>query len=223
VKRTGIVVAIVAAVLLMLGIGADRAVAAVAERTITQKIEESVTGASSVSTSIVGVPILTQVARGSLDHVTVRVGDLVTATGPAISSAVVELYGVSTSSPRTAARVEATADITTAELQKALGDSWAIRPDGSAFAVEWTGGLSLEARVVPSIKDGKLALGLESVRILGVSVDGSVVPSAVTDRIDAVAASVGALPFGLVPTSVTVTPDGVRLVASGTDVDLEQG
>ena len=81
-KRAAVVVAIVAAVLLLIGIGADRAVAAVAERTITQKIEESVTGASSVSTSIVGVPILTQVARGSLDHVTVRVDDLVTPTGP---------------------------------------------------------------------------------------------------------------------------------------------
>jgi hypothetical protein len=223
VKRTAVVVAIVAAVLLLLGVGADRAVAAVAERTITQKIEESVTGASSVSTSIVGVPILTQVARGSLDHVTVRVGDLATTGGPTISSAVVELYGVSTSSPRTAERVEATADITTEELQKALGDSWKIRPDGSAFAVEWTGGLSLEARIVPRIADAKLALGLESVTILGVSVDGSVVPSAVTDRINAVAASVGRLPFDLTPTSVTVTPDGVRLVASGSHVDLEQG
>ena len=59
--------------------------------------------------------------------------------------------------------------------------------------------------------------------ILGVSVDGSVVPSAVTDRIAAVAASVGRLPFGLTPSSVTVTPDGVRLVASGSNVDLEQG
>jgi hypothetical protein len=223
VRRAAIVVAILAAVLLVIGVGADRAVATVAERTITQKVEESVSGASSVSTQIVGVPILTQVARGSLDHVTVRVGDLATGSGPTISAAVVDLYDVSTTSPRTAKRVEATADITTAELQKALGDAWTIAPDGRAFAVEWTGGLALEARIVPAITDGRLSLGLESVTILGVSVDGSLVPAAVTDRINAVAASVGELPFGLTPTAVTVTPDGVRIAASGTDVDLEQG
>ena len=214
--------AVVALVLVVLGVVADRAVAAVAERTITTRIEQSVTGASSVTTSIAGMPVLTQVARGSLDHVTVTVTDLATGTGPAIASAVVELYDVSTSAPRTAQRVEATAEITTAELQKALGDSWTISPDGDAFAVRWTGGLELAARIVPAVRDGKLALDLQSVTILGVSVDGSLVPAAVKDRVAEVASSVGDLPFGLVPSTVAVTPNGVRLAATGTDVDLEK-
>ena len=215
-------VAVVALVLVVLGVVADRTVARVAERTIGDRIAESVTGASSVSTSIAGTPVLTQVARGSLDHVTVTVTDLVTGTGPTIGHVVVDLYDVSTSSPRTAQHVEATADISTAELQKALGDSWTITPDGDAFAVRWTGGLELAAHIVPTIRDGKLALDLASVTILGVSVDGSLVPDVVKERVAEVAASVGDLPFGLVPTSVTVTPEGVRLVATGTDVDLEK-
>jgi hypothetical protein len=218
----GVIVGVVVLVLVVLGVLADRAVASVAERTISDRVAESVGGASSVSTSIIGTPVLTQVARGSLDHVTVTVTDLPTDNGPTLRHVVVDLYDVSTSSPRTAARVEATADITTAELQKALGDSWTITPDGDAFAVRWTGGLELAARIVPTIRDGKLALDLQSVSILGVSVDGSLVPDVVKDRVTAVAASVGDLPFGLVPTSVTVTPEGVRLVATSTDVDLEK-
>jgi hypothetical protein len=216
-----VVVAVVVAGLLVLGGGADRAVAAVAERTITDKVTETVSGAASVTTSIAGVPILTQVARGSLDHVTVTARGLPTRSGPTIDTAVVDLYDVSTSSPRTAQRVQASADITTAELQKALGDSWTITADGDALAVRWTGGLELTARVVPSVQDGKVSLGLESVTVLGISVDGSLVPAAVTDRINALAGSVGDLPFGLVPSAVVVTPDGVRLEAAGTDVDLE--
>ncbi len=221
-RRVAIVVAVVAVVLVLLGLVVDRAVAAVAERTITTRIEESVPGASSVSTSIAGTPILTQVARGSLDHVTVTLSGLRTGSGPVIGSAVVDLYAVSTSSPRTATRVEATADISTAELQKALGESWTITPDGDAFAVRWTGGLELAARIVPTVRDGKLALDLSSVTILGVAVDGSLVPAVVKDRVAQVAASVADLPLGLVPSSVAVTPQGVRLEATGTDVDLEQ-
>jgi hypothetical protein len=222
VRKTLVVVAFVALVLVVLGVVADRVVATIAERTITARIEQSVTGASSVTTSIDGIPILTQVAHGSLDHVTVRVTDLATGSGPTIGSTVVELYDVSTTSPRSAQRVEATADISTAELQKALGESWTITPDGDAFAVRWTGGLQLAARIVPAVRDGKLALDLGSVTILGVSVDGSLVPDVVKERVAQVASSVGDLPLGLVPSSVAVTPQGVRLVATGTDVGLEK-
>jgi hypothetical protein len=217
-----VVIAVLVLVLVGLGVLADRAVATVAERTISDRVAEAVTGASGVSTSIAGVPVLTQVASGSLDHVTVTVTDLATGTGPTLGHVVVELEDVSTSSPRSAQRVEAMADLSTAELQKALGDAWTITPDGDAFAVRWTGGLELAARIVPTIRDGKLALDLQSVTILGVSVDGSLVPDVVKDRVTDVAASVGDLPFGLVPSSVTVTPEGVRLVATGTDVDLEK-
>ena len=221
-KKAVIITTVVLFVLSVVGLVADRATAAAAERTITDRIEQSFHGASSVSTSISGVPILTQVARGSLDHVTVTLGGVDSGKGLRIEKVVADLYDVSTTSPRTAARVVADADITTAELQKQLGDAWTVTPDGGALAVRWSGPLPVTARVVPTVRDGALALDLDSVTVLGVSVDGASVPSAVTDRISALAGSVGALPLGLTPTSVTVTPDGVRLVASGTHVDLEQ-
>jgi hypothetical protein len=221
VKKLAVIVSVVAVLLVLLGFGADRATAAVAEHTISDRIGRSLAGVSSVSTSIQGVPVLTQVAHGSLDHVTVTLHGVPSGAGPTIDTVVADLYGVSTSSPRTAQRVVAQADIGTAELQRLLGDSWSIAPDGDALAVRWTGGLPLTARLVPAVRDGRIALDLASVSVLGVQVDGSAVPAAVTDRINDLAASVGRLPLGLTPTAVSVTPQGVRLTASGTDVDLE--
>ena len=55
---------------------------------------------------------------------------------------------------------------------------------------------------------------------LGVSIDGSQVPSAVTDRIDALASSLTALPLGLTLDSVKVTPSGVDVAAEGAHVVL---
>jgi len=57
--------------------------------------------------------------------------------------------------------------------------------------------------------------------VLGVEVQGDSIPSAVHERIDALVGSVGDLPLGLELTGVQVTPDGVTLQASGTDVPLQ--
>ena len=81
--------------------------------------------------------------------------------------------------------------------------------------------LSIEARVIATVKDGALALGLDRVTILGVQVDGSSVPSALTDRLNALVASVGDLPLGLTLSSVEVTPAGVTVHAEGSDVPLQ--
>jgi hypothetical protein len=221
VRKVATVATVATVLLVVLGFVADRAVATVAERTITDRLEQSFPEASSVETSIHGIPVLTQVLRGLLDHVTVTLRGVPSGSGATIDSAVVDLRDVSTSSPRTAQRVEVRAEVTTAELQRALGDSWRIEPDGDAFAVEWTGGLPVRARVVPVVRDGKLALDLASVSVLGVRVEGSAVPAAVTEQLAALAGSVGTLPLGLVPAAVTVTPQGAALVATGTDVDLE--
>lgn len=220
-RKLSLLVVGVVVLLGLLVVLADRAVAAVAERMVSDQVAASVPGASSVQTSIHGLPVLTQVLHGSLDHVTVSLTGVPSGKGgPTIGSAVVDLYGVTVASPHTAQRVEARAEVTTAELQAVLGGAWRIRPDGEAFAVAWTGGLPVEGRVVPTVRAGKLVLALDSVTVLGVRVDGSAVPAAVTDQLNALAASVATLPLGLTPTSVTVTPRGVELVATGTDVDL---
>lgn len=219
-KRIALIVAAVLGVLLVLGFGADRAAAAAAERTITERVSADLSGVPGVSTQIHGVPVLTQVAKGQLDHVTVS-APYVPASGITLQDVVVDLYGVTTSAPRTAQTVEATALLPTEQLAKKLGDGWTVTADGDGLIAAHGGLLSAEARVVPTVTDGALALDLDWVKILGVQVDGSSVPSVVTDAIASVVKSVGPLPFGLELTSVQVQGDAVVLNASAADVSLE--
>jgi hypothetical protein len=219
VKKLAVVLAIVLGALAALGVAADRVAASTAERTITERVSAELAGATDVSTQVHGVPILTQVARGSLDHVTVTAAEL-PASGLTLRDVVVDLYGVSTSSPRTATNVGASATLTTAQLQSKLGDGWKVTTDGDGLVATSAGLLSIEARVIPTVKAGRLALDLDWVKILGVQVDGSRVPAALTDRLDALVASIGDLPLGLALRSVEVTPGGVTVHATGSDVVL---
>lgn len=220
-KKVLTIVAVVVVLLGVVGIGVDRAAASVAERTISEKIAQEFAGAGSVSTQVHGVPLLTQAATGSLDHVTVSLTGVQVDAGLALDSVDVELYDVSTSEPRTAASVEARASVSTAVLQAKLGDEWDVATDSGALVVSAASGLPVSARVVPVVRDGALAFDLESVSVLGLEVDGANVPGAIKDRVTALAGSIGALPLGLAPQSVVVTADGVDLVAVGTDVALE--
>lgn len=216
------IVGVVVAVLLVLVVVGDRVAASAAERTIADRVAADLQGATGVTTTIHGVPVLTQVAKGSLDQVTVT-ADQVPASGLTLDDLTVELYGVSTTSPRTADRVDATASVSTEQLQAKLGSDWTVKVDGDALvaSTQALGLLPVEARVVPTVRDGKLALDLDKVSVVGVEVQGDSVPSAVHERIDALVSSVGALPLGLTLTGVDVTPAGVTLQASGTDVALQ--
>lgn len=221
-KKVLVIVAVVIAVLAVLGVVGDRVAASAAERTITDRVAADLQGASDVHTTIHGVPVLTQVAKGSLDQVTVTASQ-VPAQGLTLHDVVVELYGVSTASPRTADRVDAVASVTTEALQAKLGSGWTVKPDGDALvaSTQALGLLSVEARVVPAVRDGKLSLDLDKVTVLGLEVSGDSIPSAVHERIDALVSSMGELPLGLSLTGAAVTPDGVVLRASGTDVALQ--
>lgn len=216
------IVGVVVAVLLALVVVGDRVAASAAERTIADRVAADLQGATGVTTTIHGVPVLTQVAKGSLDQVTVT-ADQVPASGLTLDDLTVELYGVSTTSPRTADRVDATASVSTEQLQAKLGSDWTVKVDGDALvaSTQALGLLPVEARVVPTVRGGKLALDLDTVKVVGVEVQGDSVPSAVHERIDALVSSVGALPLGLTLTGVDVTPAGVTLQASGTDVALQ--
>lgn len=221
VKKVLVIVAVVLGVLVVLGVVGDRVGAAAAERTISERVSAELSGATGVETRIHGVPVLTQVAKGSLDHVTVTAAE-VPAQGVTLDDVTVELYGVSTSSPRTADSVQATASVTTQQLQARLGNGWTVKVDGDALVASTSalGLLSVEARVVPAVTDGRLRLDLDRVSVLGVDVSGDAVPAAVRERIDSLVGSLGALPLGLSLTDATVTPTGVTLVASGSDVAL---
>ena len=218
-KKVLIGIGIVLAVLAVLGFAGDRVAASAAERRITESVSQELAGATSVATQIHGVPVLTQVAAGSLDHVTVTAAS-VPASGVSLQDVVVDLYGVTTTAPRSAQRVTATALVPTSALQAKVGDGWTVTTDGDALLASSSGLLGLQARVVPTVRDNKLAIDIDWVKVLGAQVDGSSVPQAVTDRLDALVGSVAALPLGLTLSAVTVVPGGVQITATGTDVPL---
>ncbi len=220
--RKGIVVLlVVVGVLLGLTVVADRGTASYVERQISSQVAAEVPGASSVTTSIHGVPVLTQLARGSLDRVTVSLADVPTSGGLVLDSVDVDLDSVTTSSPRTAGSVRAVADISTAALTARLGDGWTVASEGGALVVSATGALPVQARVTPTVESSTLGFHLDSVSLLGITVPGDRVPSVVTERIAALAGGVGTLPLGLTAESVSVTAGGVRVVATGSHVALD--
>ena len=224
-KRPVIMVVIVLAVVMVLiggAVVADRGAKATAENTITNAVRDAVPGATGISTSVSGIPVATQLARGSLSHVTVSMLTL-PANGVVLDDVIVDVTQVTTTAPYRAQDVEATASIPTAALQSKLGDGWSLRTDGTAIVASLTSIPGAQARIVPSVNSGALALTLDSVTIFGAQIDGSLVPKAVTDKLDELARSVAGLPFGLTLASVKVTPAGVDLVATGHDVTLEQG
>lgn len=207
--------------LVAVAVGADRATAAVLARVVSDRVAQSVPGTGSVSTTVHGVPVLTQLARGSLDHVTVTLTDVHPASGPVLDSVVAELYDVTTGTPRVAGRVDAHAEVSTAALESLLGGGWRVASEEGTLVVTSSGGLPVEARVTPTVRDGRVVLDLASLTVLGVRVDASSLPAAVKAGIESLAGSLGTLPLGLTPTSVTVTSTGVTLTASGTDVALD--
>lgn len=219
--RKGVTVAaIVALVLAVVGIAADRVAVGVAERAVSERVQAELPGATDVTTSIEGFPALTQVVCGSLDHVTVTARKVGTEKGT-LDSVVVDLYDVSTSSPRTARTVRATAEVPLAVLQAQLGDSWLIAVEGDALRADFAGALPISATVTPAVQGGAITLDLRTLSLAGVEVSGDQVPDFVEEALNRMVGSVGALPFGLAPTGTTVTPDGVMVTASGTDVSLE--
>lgn len=219
-KRGGVVALVVLLVLGVLAVAADRVAVGVAERTVSERVRAELPGATDVTTSIEGFPALTQVARGSLDHVTVTANDVATEQG-ALDAVVVDLYAVSTSAPRTAQTVRATADVPLSTLQAQLGDSWQLSVEGDALRAEFTGALPIAATVVPTVSGGVLSLDLRTLSLAGVEVSGDRVPDFVKEALNRMVGSVGDLPFGLTPTTVTVTAGGVTVTADGTDVPLE--
>jgi hypothetical protein len=75
--------------------------------------------------------------------------------------------------------------------------------------------------VTPVVTDGAITLDLRTLALAGVEVSGDSVPDFVKEALNRMVGSVGELPFGLTPSTATVTAGGVTVTATGTDVPLE--
>ena len=218
-KRAVIITVVVLLLLGVVAVVGDRVAASVAQDQISQRVKQEL-NATSVDTTIHGIPVVTQAIGGSLDHVTV-VADGVPTEHGTLDSVVVDLYGVPVQSPRIVQRVQAQAVVPLAVLQEAAGDSWKVGVSGDALTATFTGAIPVEVSLVPVVRDGTLSVDLKSLSLLGVAISVERAPEFVTKALDQLIASVGALPLGLTPTSVQVVPEGVQVVAEGTSVDLD--
>ncbi|HEY3546096.1 MAG TPA: DUF2993 domain-containing protein [Propionicimonas sp.] len=170
---------------------------------------------------IIGFPFLTQILAGHLDDVRLTAPSL-TVQGLLLEHVDVRLRDVSTDTPMTAGQAVVEADVSLANLQKALDlpADLAIR-DGHLVASTTVLGLSLEALLVPRPAGRAIAVDLTSLSLGGQSVDASSLPSAIRDQLSGLSIPVDALPAGMELTAVTLTDSGAHLEARGTDVVLE--
>jgi hypothetical protein len=219
VKKVLVVLAVLLGVALVGAVVVDRAAAMVTQRAISDRVTQEFATATDVAAQVHGIPLLTQLAGGSLDHVTVTMTHVPTSAGVTLDDVVVELHDVSTAEPRVAATVDAQALVPLSSVQDKLGAGWTAKADGAALAVS-SNSLPVTVKVTPVVRDGAVRLTLDSVSLLGVEVSGSSVPAAVTDAVSAFLIPAADLPFGLALGTVTVVPDGVAVTATGSQVPL---
>lgn len=225
--RTAGVVAAVAAVVVV-GAGAvvaDRVLAGVAERSIATAIEQNFDGvAGAPHVEVEGFPFLTQVARGSLDRISGSVQG-VTLGGIDARDVAFDGRDVSTDRPYTVGDATVSATLRTDSLERLVDDRTGLSIDlavvnGALRASGTVLGLPLAADLAPHVAEGGLVVDLERVTIGGIAVSTQDLPGAVGDRLQGLRVPVSGLPDGLALSGARVVTDGVRITATGQDVEL---
>jgi hypothetical protein len=221
-----VVVGVVAVVVLAGGVVvADRVAQATAEKRVIAAVEQNLDGVVGTPTvDLGGFPFLTQLLAGSVDDVTGTV-DGVTLEGIDATDVTFDAHDVSTSEPYTVGTATIAATLPTASIEQIVADrselDIALAVDGGTLTASGKVlGLALAADVVPRVEDGRLLVSVDNVQFAGLTVSVDDLPGAVGDRLTDIEIPVEGLPAGLVLSDATVVADGVRVSATGTDVEL---
>jgi hypothetical protein len=221
-----VVVGVVAVVVLAGGVVvADRVAQATAEKRVIAAVEKNLDGVVGTPTvDLGGFPFLTQLLAGSVDDVTGTV-DGVTLEGIDATDVTFDAHDVSTSEQYTVGTATIAATLPTASIEQIVADrselDIALAVDGGTLTASGKVlGLALAADVVPRVEDGRLLVSVDNVQFAGLTVSVDDLPGAVGDRLTDIEIPVEGLPAGLVLSDATVVADGVRVTATGTDVEL---
>ncbi|MCP9212132.1 LmeA family phospholipid-binding protein [Streptomyces sp. NEAU-Y11] len=218
---------IVAVILGVLFVAADRIAVSIAESKAADKIKTSQGLTGTPDVSIKGFPFLTQVAGKELDEVDISMEGLTTDAGNGRSVRVSELdaqlhtVGISGDfSSATADRATGTAHISYADLSRAAGPGITVAYDPSGTnRVKITGslmGFSLTARSTITVVDG------DTIKLHAESVPGGSVPGweeKVRQRTD-MERQVEGLPKGMRLDTVKTDKDGMDISVTGQNVEL---
>lgn len=226
--------ALVIAVLVLLGIAlaVDRVLVLVSENELAGAIQDEAQLPDEPDVSIGGFPFLTQAFAGRYDSV--HLGLDVLALGlPPGATADIELQGAQVPLPDvlsgsvTAVPVDKVVGTVTFPFDyigEQLGGATVTR-DGSGLRVETT--VSVLGQDFPVAATAELSLVGREVELSASNVEGlgaqlpDAATGAVLDLLD-ITVPVPELPFGLVFTGIEVVGDGMRVVAEGSDIVLEQ-
>ena len=226
-----VVLVVIVAVLLGIGLLADRAVERWAEGYVADQLTEQAGLAGTPDVDVRGFPFLTQALSGTYEDV--RISLTADELGqPEGTSADVRLVGVQI--PLSAVlsgevqevpvdRIEGTATLSYELLSDQLGGDSTLTPEGDGLRVTKTVEilgytLPLTASGTVSLDGDELVVDVERASGAGVEVPGFLVDQA-SDLLD-LRYAVPALPFGLQLTSVTPAEDGVVVEVEATDTVL---
>jgi len=225
--------ALLIAVVVLLGIAvaADRVLVVVSENQLAAAIQEEGQLPAEPEISIEGFPFLTQAISGRYESV--RVGVDVAALGlPPGVTADIRLQGAEVpldsvlSDSVTSVPVDKVVGMVTFPFDyigEQLGGA-TVTPDGTGLRVETT--VPLLGQDFPVAATAQLSLVGREVTLTASNVEGpggqlpDEVGAVVLDQLD-VTFPVPELPFGLVFTGIEVVDDGMRVVAEGSDIVLE--
>ncbi|WP_309133985.1 DUF2993 domain-containing protein [Cellulomonas sp.] len=202
----------------------DRAALGMAEDRAAEVVTQQLDVVGEPDVTIHGFPFLTQLLTRSLDDVDATAAG-VTLEGVDATDVSVHARDVGLEAPHTVghARVEAT--LPPESLQQVVADRAGIdvdlAVDGEALRASGEVlGLTLSAGLVPRVEEGTLLVDLVDVRLGSRTLDVTDLPGGLGDAASGIPVPVEGLPEGVVLTSATVVPGGVRVTAEGTDVVL---
>lgn len=225
-----VVLAVIVAVLLGVGLLADRAVERWAEGYVADQLTQQAGLAGTPDVDVRGFPFLTQALEGRYDDV--RISLTAAELGQQGTTADVRLVGVRLPLSTVLSgdvrevpvdRIEGTATLSYDLLSDQLGGDSTVGPEGDGLRVTKTVELlgytlPLTATGTVTLDGDELVVDVERASGAGVDVPGFLVDRA-GDLLD-LRYAVPALPFGLRLTSVTPAADGVVVEVEATDTVL---
>jgi archaellum component FlaF (FlaF/FlaG flagellin family) len=206
---------------------ADRVSAHHAEQRIATAVEQNLDGVvGTPRVHVEGFPFLTQLAAGSLDHVTGTI-DGATLSGVSARDVVFDGRDVTTTEPYSVGDATVTATLPTAAVQQLVDQRTGLDVDlaVSGDALRASGsvlGVTLTADLEPHATDGKLTVDVQKVTVGGLTVSVDDLPGGLGDRLQDLTIPVTGLPTGMGLADVAVVDDGLRVTATGEDVRLEE-
>jgi hypothetical protein len=220
----------VAVVLVLLAVAADRALAWYFEQETETAIESG--GARGAQVTIHGFPFLTQLASGSINHVTGQI-DSGRFGGYDVADVSIDAVDVDPQDPYVARSVRADGLLGLGPVQEAMSEAVGAdvqveqasddsTPGGALALTVPVGGLDLTATVTPTATDGStLGIDVQEVALGGASVAVDALPGAVADVLTGIQVPLD-LPEGVSLAGTSVEPGGLRIELDAVDFALAE-